>query len=433
MASADIDKNRLITLERENLMLSRAVEELAILNELASAIGASTDLQEIMHKIIRRSLKAFDAEQGVITLVGEDTSDPTLTLVRTAAGSKEQDALRPDQSLLGWMHVYKAPLCINDPRQDDRFRGTKWHDSIVSILCVPLMVKTQLTGIITIYNKKDPVGFTADDQRLLSIIASQSAQIVENARLHSEEQKLIRMQEEIRLAYDIQNNLLPKKQPDLPGYDIAGASLPAREVGGDYFDFITADDNRLVLCVGDVSGKGIPAALLMANLQATLRGQSLVDASPKTCVERSNRLLCGSIRKGSFITLFFGLLDSENHLFRYTNAGHNRPMLLKAGGALSELPLGDIMLGFKDDYVFREADQTLGQGDLIFIYSDGITEAMDERHEQFGEERLSALLVRYAHESSAVLIDHIIKAVQLFAGEEPQSDDITLLAIKRLA
>ena len=418
-------------MERENQMLSRAVEELAILNELASSIGASDDVQEIMQKIIRRSLKAIDAEQSVITLVGEDTTDPTRTLVRMAASSNEHEAFRPDQSLLGWMHVYKAPLCINKPRHDDRFRGTNWHDSVISILCVPLMVHTQLIGIISIYNKKDPAGFTTDDQRLLSIIASQSAQVVENARLHSEEQKLIRMQEEIRLAYDIQTNLLPKKQPVISGYDIAGISLPAREVGGDYFDFISLDNNQLVLCVGDVSGKGIPAALLMANLQATLRGQTLIDPAPKTCIERSNRLLCESIRKGSFITLFFGLLDSDQHLFRYANAGHNRPMLLKAGRDLTTLPLGDIMLGFKPDYVFREAAVTLEQGDLLLIYSDGITEAMNRQHDQFGEERLFSLLKRHARDDSFSLIDSIVKAVQSHSDDELQSDDMTLLAVKR--
>jgi len=293
------------------------------------------------------------------------------------------------------------------------------------------MVQSRLTGILTLYNKKDTGGFTGDDQRLLAIIASQSAQVVENARLHAEEQKLIRMQEELRLAYQIQITLLPEENPELPNYDIAGTSIPAQTVGGDYFDFIPVDDHQMAFCVGDVSGKGLPAALLMSNVQATLRGQIIIDPTPMRTLERANRLLCNSIRRGSFVTLFYGILDTVTHRFQYANAGHNRPLLLRLGQEPEILSLGSLVLGFLPAVTYQEAAFTFNPGDLLLIYSDGITEAMNPDHEQFGEERLTALLTAHTDAPATQIIEQILKATAQHTGAEPQTDDMTMVILKR--
>ena len=158
------------------------------------------------------------------------------------------------------MHLNKRPLLSNSPRADERFRGITWDPSIHSILCVPLMVKSALIGVLTAYNKKDDREFTEEDQRLLAIIAMQSGQVVENARLYEEEKKLLTMEEEVRLASVIQIELLPQEAPSIPHYDIAGTSIPAQQVGGDYFDFIPVEEFSLAVCLGDVSGKGLPAS-----------------------------------------------------------------------------------------------------------------------------------------------------------------------------
>src|SRR5712692_6084662 len=270
----------------ENRRLKRAIEELSILNDLARAIGASLNSQEVMQTIIHRSLRAVHAEQGVITLVGPQAEDAMKTLVRSVMSSSDHEKFHFNQSLLGWMHLNKKPLILNDPQHDDRFKGVRFDESVLSLLAVPMMVKSALKGILAVYNKKDGKIFTEGDQRLLAIIAAQSAQVVENARLYEEEQALFRMQEEVRLAARIQLDLLPKSPPEIKGYDIAGKSVPAQLVGGDYFDFIPTHDYRLALSVGDVSGKGLPASLLMASLQATLRGQTMVSSFAKECVRR---------------------------------------------------------------------------------------------------------------------------------------------------
>jgi sigma-B regulation protein RsbU (phosphoserine phosphatase) len=214
------------------------VEELSVLNDLARAIGASLNSQEIMRTIVHRSLRAINAEQGVITLVDTAANEPMKTLIRTAVSSASYSPYHFNQSLLGWMHLNRKPLMINDPKNDERFRGVKWDDSLRSLVCVPMVIKAELKGVLTVYNKKGEGKFTEDDQRLLAIIAAQSGQVVENARLYESEKALITMKEEVRLASRIQSDLLPKQSPAVPGYDIAGKSIPAQMVGGDYFDFI---------------------------------------------------------------------------------------------------------------------------------------------------------------------------------------------------
>ncbi len=421
-----------LKLEEENRRLKRAIDELSILNDLGRAISASLDSQEIMQTIIRRSLRAVTAEQGVITLVDERASQPMRTLVRTMVSSSDHEQFQVNQALLGWMHLNKKPLLLNKPRSDDRFQGVKWDESVQTLLCVPLIVRSELKGVLTVLNKRSGEGFSDEDQRLLAIIATQSSQVIENARLYEEEKAFAKMQEEVRLASKIQSELLPKSIPTLHGYDIAGKSIPAQVVGGDYFDFITIEEDRLAICLGDVTGKGLPASLLMANLQATLRGQSFLSSSPKECLVRSNKLLFHSTSPEKFATLFYAHLDAKNHVLTYSNAGHDFPFHYSVSETPDRLKLGGIMLGAFEDFVFDEGSISFKSGDLLVISSDGISEAMNSNLEQFGEERLQTIIRQHRHASPADIIDKIVSAVRTHAGNQPQSDDMTLIVIRRV-
>ncbi|MCX6137731.1 MAG: SpoIIE family protein phosphatase [Ignavibacteriales bacterium] len=418
-------------LQEENEQLKRAVEELSILNDLARAIGASLSSQEIIQTIVRRSIRALNAEQGVVTLFEEQGQDSMRTLVRTMVSSTGQEMHHFSQALLGWMQIHKKPLVINDPRNDDRFSAVDWDASVHSLLSVPMMMKSELRGVITIYNKKEKKKFSDDDQRLLAIIAGQSAQVVENARLNEKEQALMRMQEEVRLASKIQAQLLPDKSPDISGYRLLGRTIPAQVVGGDYFDFIPIDEHRLAICLGDVSGKGLPASLLMANLQATLRSQTLNVESPKICLERSNRLLFQSTSPEKFATLFYGILNSESHTLSFSNAGQDPPCLLSNGKNVRRLATGGIPLGMLPEFRYEEESTVLAPGDTLVMYSDGVTEAMNGEGVQFGEERLASLLLRCRTESPETIIGQIVDAVKHHAGPIPQSDDITIVVLNR--
>ena len=431
MGDQPVETTKAQVLLDENRRLKHAVQELSILNDLARAIGASLDPQDIMNTIIRRSLRAINAEQGVITLVDQETSDPMKTLVRAMVSSADHGEFHLTQSLLGWMHLNKKPLLVNSPRTDERFRGVKWDESISSLVCVPMMIKSELKGVITVYNKKGGAGFTEDEQRLLSIIAAQSAQVVENARLNERERQLLTMQEEIKLASKIQNDLLPKFAPEIPGYEIAGRSIPAQVVGGDYFDFIPMDEHRLAICVGDVSGKGLPASLLMANTQATLRGQTLINASPRLCMERSNKLLYDSTSTEKFVTMFYSILDFSTHQLIYSNAGHDIPYLLSTAASVIRLKTGGVPLSMLEHFSFEEATVDLQPDDVLVICSDGIPEAMDVNQQQFGEERLSALLNTLRTISAVDVIDEIVAAVTGHAGAASQADDMTVVVVRR--
>ena len=404
-----------------------------MLNELAREIGASRDLRAIMDRIIRRSLRAINAEQCVITMVSEQSLEPMKTLVRAMVTSAEHEQFHLSQNLLGWMHLNKKALLSNSPRTDERFRGITWDQSIHSILCVPLMIKSELKGVLTAYNKKGQGGFTEDDQRLLAIIAMQSAQVVDNARLYEDQQAYIRMQEEVRLASTIQRDLLPKVGPGVRGYDIAGRSIPAQMVGGDYFDFIPMGSDHLAICLGDVSGKGLPASLLMANLQATLRGQTLHEIPVKDRLTRSNELLYRSTDPEKFATLFYGVLDLQHHTFTFSNAGHENPYLFKKQDGVLRLIVGGTVLGVVDHFPFDEDVVGIDPGDLLVVFSDGITEAFNTDEEQFGEVRLEGVLRACMEDPAEKIIDKIVNAVNAFAGEAAQADDLTLVVMKRAA
>ena len=426
------DVERLLrSVREENERLKRAVEELSVLNDLARAIGASLNSQEIMQTIIHRSLRSVHAEQGVITLVEQRQSEPMKTLVRSMVSSAARQPYHLTQAFTGWMYLNKRPLIVNDPQHDERFRRVRWDESIRSILCVPMMVKSELIGVLAVFNKRAGGRFSEDDQRMLSIIAVQSGQVVENARLYEEEKLLRQMEEELKLASRIQSDLLPKDLPRIRGYDVAGRTIPAKQVGGDYFDFVSIDKVRTGVCLGDVSGKGLPASLLMANLQATLRGQVLPASRPMECLERANRLLFQSTSPEKFATLFFGVLDAGEHLLSYVNAGHEHPILLSAGGNFVQLEKGGFPLGLLEGSQYEEGCVEVSAGDVLVIYSDGISESMNADNELFGEERTVEIVRQHRHLGAADILEKVLEGARQFAGGRPQSDDMTLVVIKR--
>jgi sigma-B regulation protein RsbU (phosphoserine phosphatase) len=430
MLSPDIsDKSD--TLEEENRRLRRAVTELTVLNELAAAIDSTMSTDQIMNLIVQKAIKAIQVEQGAIMMITEKASSPMKTLIRGMDAASEGIPYRLGVSLTGWMLKNQKPLLIEDFASDERFRGVKVESSqIRSVLSVPLKVKDKMIGVINLINKKGGGSFTLDDQRLVGIIATQSAQVLENSRLYEEEKRLQQMERELQMARDIQQSLLPKENPTLPGAEIAGLSHPAREVGGDYYDFIELDQERLGVVIADVSGKGVPASLLMANIQATLRVQAATSASVKDCIAEANTALHKSTEADRYATLFYGILDIKEHSFTCTNAGHNPPILITQDGICRRLETGGIVLGMLAQMPYQEERVQLRPGDLLLMFSDGITEAMNEGEEEFGEERLIKLLTDSHNLSPELLLERILAEVSTFTGGVPQQDDMTLVAIK---
>jgi sigma-B regulation protein RsbU (phosphoserine phosphatase) len=413
---------------QEILRLRQSVDTLSRLNDLAMSMSVAAGPEEAVETLVDRSMRAVNAEQATVKLLGRDKSSALDTQVDVVVSSAEHHSFRVDEGLLGWMLLNNKPLILNDPHNDDRFRGFDWHSSIRSVMCLPLTIKNELIGILTMYNKRDPAGFTEDDQRLLSIISANSAQIIDNVKLVKDKN---RMEEQLNLAFQIQTNLLPKSPPTVEGYDIAGKSVPAQSVGGDYFDWIPVDERRLAVCLGDVSGKGMPASLLMANVQATLRGQTLIDATPAERISRSNKLLYQCTDDERFVTLWYGVIDVGAHSLAYCNAGHEHPFVVAADGSTRRLDMGGLALGVFEEFQYIQATVSLFPGDVLAIYSDGVPDAANASEEPFGDARIESLIVEHRDEPAAAVVDAVFQAVDSHAGDTPQFDDLTMVVVKR--
>lgn len=411
------------------MSLRRSVEELTVLNDISREIGALADLQEVLRRIVSRSVSAVRGEEGVVTLFDDEAQEAGKTLVRSVATNADHGPFHLNEHIVGWMQLHRRPLRIDRGGEDRRFDLSP-SDHVDSLLSVPLLVRGRLLGVLTVYNRLEGADFDEGDQRLLSIIGSQSAQIIENARLFEEEKLLRQIRNEVLAASEIQSRLLPADPPTIPGYELAGLTVPAQEVGGDFFDYIPINDNRTGLCVGDVSGKGLPAALLMASAQATLRGQVDPARSPRESIARVNWQTYRITKRGSFLTLFYAELDHQNHHIRFVNAGHNRPFLIR-NGKPNELQCAGLAIGLLPGAEYDQGEAALEQGDLVVIYSDGVTEAMNASREQFGEERLQSILQQDAATSPAGLVDRVFDGVREFCGEAQASDDITILVLRR--
>jgi PAS domain S-box-containing protein len=254
---------------------------------------------------------------------------------------------------------------------------------------------------------------------------------VENTRLLEEERKLLILKEELRLASEIQQKLLPKSSPNIPGYDVAAVNIPAKEVSGDYYDFIETSDTKIIFCLGDVSGKGMPASLIMSNLQANLHTQALIDLPVKESVGNANKIIHANTDSTKFITMFYGILDFEKHVITYCNAGHDRPVYMKKGVSDKDLSVGGIPLGYIPDFEYEDEGISFESGSGLILYSDGITEAMNQEEEEFGLERLKELICNNFEKSSEEISKIIIDQVGKFSAETEQMDDMTLLVLKR--
>jgi sigma-B regulation protein RsbU (phosphoserine phosphatase) len=239
------------------------------------------------------------------------------------------------------------------------------------------------------------------------------------------------LEKDLSAAHTVQMGLLPKSLPSIEGYEFFADSIPAKSVAGDLYDFIRLEDGRLAFSLGDVYGKGMPAALLMANVQATIRAYSRLNPDPEQCLGRSNNLLFSSTAPDKFITLFYGVLDADKNLFTYTNAGHEEPNLFHRGKPADRLNEGGVPLGVVEDFPFQNAQVEIQKGDVLVFCSDGVHDAVSAEGERFRAERVEAIVSEALSLSAAEIAARVFEEVKTHVADAPQFDDMTLLVMKR--
>jgi serine phosphatase RsbU (regulator of sigma subunit) len=303
---------------------------------------------------------------------------------------------------------------------------------------VPLVSQGELIGLLNLGPRLSQQEYSADDRKLLNDLATQTAPAVQVAQLVRQQQRQAqereRIEQELRVARLIQQTLLPKEVPDLEGYKLAAYYQPAREVGGDFYDFLKLDDEHLGLVVGDVTDKGVPAAIVMATTRTMLRASAQRLDSPGEVLKRVNDVIVRDIPPNMFITCLYAILNLKSGLLRYANAGHDLPYRRRrrsteAGGA-EELRATGMPLGLLPGMSYEEKEIVLDRGDSVLFYSDGLVEAHDPHRQMFGFPRLQGLVG--AHPGGATMIDFLLEELARFVGDSwEQEDDITLVTLQR--
>lgn len=299
-------------------------------------------------------------------------------------------------------------------------------------LIVPLLSSGELVGILILNSKRSEQEYSSDDRQLISMLAAQVAPTVRVAQLVQQQQKELlereRMDQEMRLARLIQHTLLPQAPPDMPGWKLAIHYQPARAVGGDFYDFFPLPDGRIVISIGDVTDKGVPAALVMASTRAILRGAARRMLPPGEALARTNELLLPEIPRHMFVTCLYAILDPRTGVFQFANAGHNLPVGCH-NGSVRELRATGMPLGLLEDMEYEEHTATIRPGECLLLYSDGLVEAHNPQGSLFGFDRLHQKMATFFRQGGT-LVDYLLNDLKSFTGEDwEQEDDVTLLTL----
>jgi len=393
-------------------------------------LNSTLDLEELLSRFMELATKEMKADRSTLYLI-DDNKKELWSLI--AQGTDMIEIRLPiGRGIAGKVAATGEVINISDAYHDPRFYkeiDRKIGYTTRNILCMPVKNNIgTIIGVIQILNKLEG-NFTEDDEYFLENLSLQTAVAIENAKLHKEALERRRLEAELRVAFQIQQNLLPSGAPELDNIQLCGANIPCLEVGGDYFDFIKLE-RATAIAIGDVSGKGIPAALIMANLQAALRVLAPTSRSTANIVDKINTLLKETSLANRFVTFFYCIYDCDDSMLTFTNAGHNPPIMIGEQGPARFLTTEGLIMGAFSDACYVEDTVRLNEGDVIVFYTDGITEAVNIGKEHFGEERLVEMVFQHRHLSAGQIKTKILDTLAEFSGDIPSNDDITLVVLK---
>jgi len=428
IAATSIENGLMVMeLQEINRRLDKKIQELNTIFEIGKELNSTLDSEKILNllsyavmgeMIINRCL-IFSEQNDLLKLTmskGHQNSDELekfkhVDFLNKLSNLNEPIYLKPNVN-------YQPPLNI--------FQQANFP------VIVPMRIQNKTKGILAIGERITKTPFYEDDLEFLSTLGNEALICLENARLFEETLEKQKMEEELALAREIQQKLLPKECPQLEKYEVSGVNISSLHVSGDYFDCIKLNENQYCLAIADVSGKGTPASLLMANLQAVLNVLIDSNSSLEEITGRINNLIHKNTNYDKFITFFIGVLDINENSFTYVNAGHNPPFFMHKDRTIDLLENGGLILGMMPNVPYEQGKVQLETGDWIVMFTDGVTEAQDEDGEDFDDERLMEVLRTNETVTAEIMKENILAAVKKYTGDVPQSDDITLLVLKTL-
>src|SRR5437773_5811488 len=418
------------------------VDKLRMLLDITKTISRSLDLKEVLNLVMDTldSLIPYDAAGIYLVKCSppvsewEDDADETCVFHTEAVrgydiADLQELRLKMGEGLIGHVAIRGKPFIAPDVSKEPRYINARARTR--SELIAPIISNDVVIGVFDL-ESDELNAYTNDDIEILMLLASQVAIIIEKVMLHDSLIEKQRLETQLEVARQVQLELLPARDPQLEGFDISAYNFPTEEVSGDYYDWVRIYDDQIGVVIADVSGKGVPAALLMAFLRASLRAATHIGYAPHISMSKVNYLLWESIESNQFVTAFYGILDATNRTLAYANAGHNPPLLIAADGSARFDERGGVPLGMFRDTRYYEHYLTIEPGQMLVLYTDGVTEAMNPSGEEYGGQRLVAAALRGRHLSARELIDFIHRDVIDWTGGLGAHDDVTFFIIKAL-
>jgi len=434
--AADVDRLEVagehVAFALDNALLYQETERRAlekeVLLDVATSLSATLDLDEVIDAILTSLRQVVHYDAAAIYLVNRTTR--ALELVNEVgypSGSEEAFGLMVGQGIVGWVAKTGEPAIVPDVSRDVRYVAARPQTR--SELAAPLRVSGRTIGVFNLESDATDA-YHEGHLELVTAFAAHAAVAVERARLTRELLDRRRLEKELAIAREIQASFLPDVAPIIPGFDLAGTTIPHDEVGGDYYDFIPISDTRIGIAIADVSGKGIPAALIMAGFRMSLLAEIRNEFAIRAVMRKVNGLLHESTDRGKFVTAFYGVLDHKNHVLSFTNAGHNPPILFRRDGRIEYLQEGGVALGVLAEAQYEDRPIAILPGDVLVTYTDGVSESESPSGEHFGQQRIERVVTANMSRTAAEIIEALVAAARDWAGERGQSDDVTLLVLK---
>jgi sigma-B regulation protein RsbU (phosphoserine phosphatase) len=440
------ESDGLEALVEENLELRRQKDKLVNLSRVCAIVNSNLELGTLLELSMGVAKEVVEAEAASLLLREEETGDLVFQVTEGVGGEQAEEAYRlpRGEGIPGWVAENGEKAIVADAYADPRFSpqlDEKTGFRSVSILAVPLRVRGKIIGVAQAMNKQEgkdgarqPAEFSEADAELFSLFCDQVAVAIENARLHQTSLEQQRLEMDLRVARDIQRSFLPARFPPVKGYEFAAHNESALRIGGDLYDLFPLPEGRVGMALGDVSGKGVSAALYMARLLSDLRVAALSESCPSEVLGYLNRRLCERNTQGMFVTFYYGTLDPAKNRLEYALAGHHEPILVRPGqNPVVLVHGGGIPLGLDPRGRFDRQALTMERGETVLTYTDGVIEATDVQGRFFGKQELMDVLktVSDPKENPSNMIKVTVDAVRRHTGLSAVQDDITLLAMKR--